>query len=148
MWINDAQRHAIRSPLKLTMGAAANEAPYVKGFEPWGWVIGTGLYIEDLQSALMTQTALTLGAVLLVAMFLWGLLELTARELKASASLSAKPAKAARGPQAYMQGTGERRHAPLHAQPQAIASSSPQSHDESGEASAQELKRLRMAGAI
>ncbi|MGD8684622.1 MAG: DUF294 nucleotidyltransferase-like domain-containing protein, partial [Chloroflexota bacterium] len=23
---------------------------YVKGFEPWGWVIGTGLYIDDVQA--------------------------------------------------------------------------------------------------
>lgn len=22
---------------------------YVKGFEPWGWIIGTGLYVEDVQ---------------------------------------------------------------------------------------------------
>lgn len=24
---------------------------YVKGFEPWGWVIGTGIYVDDVQAA-------------------------------------------------------------------------------------------------
>ncbi len=27
----------------------APKESYVKGFEPWGWVIGTGMYIEDVQ---------------------------------------------------------------------------------------------------
>jgi len=26
---------------------------YVKGFEPWGWVIGSGIYIDDLRAELM-----------------------------------------------------------------------------------------------
>ena len=144
LWINDEHRHTIRPASKLVMGAAADAAPYVKGFEPWGWIIGTGLYIEDLQSALMTQAALTLGAVLLVAMFLWGFLELTARELKVTASPSAPPAKPARGPQAYMQGTVEKRHTAHHA----TTSASMDNRDDAEEASAQEVKRLRMAGAI
>jgi PAS domain S-box-containing protein len=28
----------------------APKESYVKGFEPWGWVIGTGMYIEDVQA--------------------------------------------------------------------------------------------------
>jgi methyl-accepting chemotaxis protein len=144
LWINDEHRHTIRPASKLVMGAAADATSYVKGFEPWGWIIGTGMYIEDLQSALVTQAALTLGAVLLVAMFLWGFLELTARELKASASASALPVKPARGPQAYMQGTvDKRRVAPHPATPESL-----EARDDAEEASAQEVKRLRMAGAI
>ncbi len=27
---------------------------YVKGFEPWGWVIGTGVYIDDIQQEIQT----------------------------------------------------------------------------------------------
>jgi PAS domain S-box-containing protein len=27
----------------------APKESYVKGFEPWGWVIGTGMYVEDVQ---------------------------------------------------------------------------------------------------
>jgi methyl-accepting chemotaxis protein len=25
--------------------------PFVKGFEPWGWVVGTGIYVEDVDAA-------------------------------------------------------------------------------------------------
>jgi methyl-accepting chemotaxis protein len=37
-------------------GAAAGEPPveklsYVQGFGPWGWVIGTGVYVDDLRQA-------------------------------------------------------------------------------------------------
>jgi len=28
---------------------------YVKGFEPWGWVIGSGIYIDDLRAATRTR---------------------------------------------------------------------------------------------
>ncbi len=28
----------------------APKESYVKGFEPWGWVIGTGMYVEDVQA--------------------------------------------------------------------------------------------------
>ena len=30
---------------------------YVKRFAPWGWVVGSGLYIDDLQAAFKTQLA-------------------------------------------------------------------------------------------
>jgi len=34
---------------------------YVKGFEPWGWVIGTGMYIDDVQAEISKiRTKLTL----------------------------------------------------------------------------------------
>jgi hypothetical protein len=131
LWINDEHRHTIRPASKLVMGAAADAT--------------SGMYIEDLQSALMTQAALTLGAVLLVAMFLWGFLELTARELKAQSSPpSIRPAKPALGPQAYMQGTAKKHHTEQHP----AASESLAARDDAEEASAQEVKRLRMAGAI
>jgi methyl-accepting chemotaxis protein len=29
---------------------------YVTGFEPWGWVIGTGVYVDDLQAQIWTST--------------------------------------------------------------------------------------------
>lgn len=38
---------------------------YVKGYTPWGWVVGTGLYLEDVETK-FHQRVLTLG--------LWGLL--------------------------------------------------------------------------
>lgn len=47
---------------------------YVKGFEPWGWVIGTGLYIDDVkqeiarieQSLIVASLAISAGVALLV----------------------------------------------------------------------------------
>ncbi|GGS96428.1 chemotaxis protein [Planobispora rosea] len=46
---------------------------YVAGFEPWGWVIGTGIYIDDMQATVLdkergtvVQTAVVVGAVLVV----------------------------------------------------------------------------------
>ncbi len=53
---------------------------YVKLFEPWGWVIGTGIYIEDVEAALLAKekvisesisrqrTALILAIVLVLAL--------------------------------------------------------------------------------
>jgi methyl-accepting chemotaxis protein len=35
---------------------------YVKGFAPWGWVIGTGVYVDDLDAA-TRRLAITLGLV-------------------------------------------------------------------------------------
>ncbi|QPF75297.1 HAMP domain-containing protein [Roseateles sp. DAIF2] len=43
---------------------------YVKGFEPWGWIIGTGIYVDDLRAQTRRhalQVALVVGLALLVA---------------------------------------------------------------------------------
>ena len=34
---------------------------YVKGFAPWGWIIGTGIYLDDVD-AVFRQTAKMFGA--------------------------------------------------------------------------------------
>ena len=38
---------------------------YVKAFEPWGWVVGSGLYVDDLEKELASVRDLFLGVVLL-----------------------------------------------------------------------------------
>ena len=38
---------------------------YVKGFEPWGWVIGSGIYVDDVDTAFWSE-AVTYGVILLV----------------------------------------------------------------------------------
>ena len=38
---------------------------YVKGFEPWGWVVGSGIYIGDLREAMLRQIAWDAGVVAL-----------------------------------------------------------------------------------
>jgi PAS domain S-box-containing protein len=49
---------------------------FVKGFEPWGWVIGTGIYIDDVKNEIarieqnLTNTSLIIsGAVVLLLLF-------------------------------------------------------------------------------
>jgi methyl-accepting chemotaxis protein len=39
---------------------------YVQGFEPWGWIVGSGVYVDDLQQALWRKLA-WVGAVTAVA---------------------------------------------------------------------------------
>lgn len=50
---------------KPGQNSPAPKISYVKGYNPWGWVIGTGLYLEDVETK-FHQRALALG--------LWGLL--------------------------------------------------------------------------
>jgi len=40
---------------------------YVQGFEPWGWIIGTGIYIDDVEAVFYGQ--IQTFAILLVAIF-------------------------------------------------------------------------------
>ena len=35
---------------------------YVEGFAPWGWIIGTGVYIDDIDAAVRSK-ALVLGSI-------------------------------------------------------------------------------------
>lgn len=42
---------------------------YIKGFSPWGWIVGTGIYIDDLDAAFwksVTTLSLSTGMVLLI----------------------------------------------------------------------------------
>jgi len=41
---------------------SAKKISFVKGFEPWGWVIGTGIYIDDVDAA-WRSNAITAGAI-------------------------------------------------------------------------------------
>lgn len=38
---------------------------YVKGFDPWGWIIGSGIYIDDVDTAFW-QSAATLGGIAVI----------------------------------------------------------------------------------
>jgi methyl-accepting chemotaxis protein len=41
---------------------------YVKGFEPWGWIIGSGVYVDTVQTTIMGRIiALSIGALVLAA---------------------------------------------------------------------------------
>ena len=53
-------------------GAAAPQPKlsYVAGFKPWGWVVGTGIYIDDLneQVWLSTRRSTVIGAIIVLAL--------------------------------------------------------------------------------
>ena len=36
---------------------------YVQGFEPWGWIIGTGVYIDDLDAIFWRKAVVTAGTI-------------------------------------------------------------------------------------
>lgn len=44
---------------------------FVKGFAPWGWVIGSGVYVDDIQAA-VTKVAMEIGTLALVIALLVG----------------------------------------------------------------------------
>ena len=80
-------------------GAAqpVDKISYVKGFEPWGWVIGSGIYVDDLRTAQRRQIGIDAAVVavsLLMAAYLFlsfyrvmdGGLKETRRHLKAMAA--------------------------------------------------------------
>jgi methyl-accepting chemotaxis protein len=51
--------------------APVDKVSYVMGFEPWGWVVGSGIYVGDLQAAARERTLVTLA--ILVPALLTGL---------------------------------------------------------------------------
>jgi len=52
---------------------------YVKGFEPWGWILGTGVYIEDVNAEVRSITHRLTTATLLILLLVVGLLTVLLR---------------------------------------------------------------------
>jgi signal transduction histidine kinase/ActR/RegA family two-component response regulator len=44
-----------RWPKSGKKGRPVPKISYVKGFEPWGWIVGTGIYVDDIDNALRTN---------------------------------------------------------------------------------------------
>jgi len=70
-----------------------DKVSFVKGFAPWGWVVGSGLYIDDLQQAFHAQLLQTALLVLAIATGLWALMAWTARELTRGIGLAVQRAE-------------------------------------------------------
>ncbi len=53
-------------------GKIVPKISFVKGFEPWGWIIGTGVYVEDVRAQIvamtqrMTVICLSIAAVIII----------------------------------------------------------------------------------
>jgi methyl-accepting chemotaxis protein len=45
---------------------------YVKGFAPWGWVIGSGIYVDDVAAAFRARALMFGAASLAIALAVWG----------------------------------------------------------------------------
>ena len=52
--------------------AAVPKLAYVKGFKPWGWIVGTGIYIDDVDTAFRTYL-MQLGGIAFALLALQGL---------------------------------------------------------------------------
>ncbi len=57
---------------------------YVTGFEPWGWVIGTGVYIDDLQAQLWESARKVIFAALVVVVLLGAVTLIIARKMSSA----------------------------------------------------------------
>ena len=58
---------------------------FVKGFTPWGWVIGSGLYVDDVNAAVLARAAYMMGGALLIGGLLtalgWAIARLIVRQI-------------------------------------------------------------------
>lgn len=50
----------------------APKTSYVKGFAPWGWIVGSGIYVDDVDAAFYDES-LKFGLVIIVVVILLGL---------------------------------------------------------------------------
>lgn len=57
------------------------KASYVKGFEPWGWVIGSGVYVDTVKNSVMRQAFIIGGGALALALFLVAIGFIVARSI-------------------------------------------------------------------
>jgi methyl-accepting chemotaxis protein len=57
---------------------------YVTGFEPWGWVIGTGVYIDDMQAQLWESARKVIIAALVVVGLLGAVTLIIARKMSSA----------------------------------------------------------------
>lgn len=74
---------------------AAPKVSYVKEFEPWGWIVGTGIYVEDIQtevSGMLANLVKISVGIMIFALFLsvfitWQTVRTRRREIIAEANL-------------------------------------------------------------
>jgi signal-transduction protein with cAMP-binding, CBS, and nucleotidyltransferase domain/PAS domain-containing protein len=52
----------------------APKLSYVKGFKPWGWIVGTGIYLEDVRTEIAKVTRRVMGVSLCISLIIGCLL--------------------------------------------------------------------------
>jgi methyl-accepting chemotaxis protein len=59
---------------------------YVKQYEPWGWIVGSGVYIDDVEATIAAEAKRLFGATLLIAAFLCAAAVVVTRPVKRTVS--------------------------------------------------------------
>ena len=54
---------------------------YIQLFEPWGWIIGSGVYVDDVEAEFSSLALRASFMLLLVAMVLLGLVVMISRSI-------------------------------------------------------------------
>jgi len=54
---------------------------YVKGFSPWGWVVGSGIYIDDIDTIFWDSTKWMLGIIAVLTLVVFMLLQMIIRSI-------------------------------------------------------------------
>jgi methyl-accepting chemotaxis protein len=54
---------------------------YVKGFKPWGWIVGSGIYIDDVDAIFWTSAKWLLLACAVLTIFIYAILRLIIRSI-------------------------------------------------------------------
>ncbi|MET0071265.1 MAG: methyl-accepting chemotaxis protein [Candidatus Thiodiazotropha sp.] len=58
-----------------------NKISYVKGFKPWGWVVGTGVYLDDVETEFWNNAFLLTATAIAVLVLLFGLSVIITRSI-------------------------------------------------------------------
>jgi len=67
---------------------------YVAGFEPWGWVVGSGMYLDDLRAELVVSIQKAAGVVLIALALVWCLERTISRSITGGVRKAVKVATA------------------------------------------------------
>jgi methyl-accepting chemotaxis protein len=54
---------------------------YVELFQPWGWILGSGIYVDDVQGEFRSQAMSALGLLVVIALLLAGLVIMIVRSI-------------------------------------------------------------------
>ncbi len=80
---------------KDNKGRILPKLSYVKGFTPWGWIIGTGIYIDDVQAEIKAITRnlfeISLFILLIIALLLASIIRQSYHHASGSSSWQSRP---------------------------------------------------------
>ena len=78
---------------KAGASTAVRKMSYVKLYEPWGWIVGSGLYIDDVEAAMAAESRRLLGATALIGLILFGAGAFISRPVKRTVTALSQQAR-------------------------------------------------------